>query len=494
MSVTFKQFVKEAKALVKGINYSEPPPKAKFQEGNIVLVRGDHRWKSYQPRYTDPYQNKVGVVVGYKNVPGAYSKFAVEFPDGNVAMFHSHYVYGPFKDVNSAEKYTDPNILIPPSEIETKAKTSKLTDLQSRPEIEAYLKKFVPKLGYKWLSTPKQILNKNSTYILTVFAEMDMQNCTGESPYGEDHPIKDKYSVFRVNKISSKKLRASSCNAINTIIGQQHYQHANNVGYFIEVPRIYNRGPITSDNIFEISNYGIPNEVDVIDELGVIGYYRKYHEKIKMINEGSLNTDLGLIKTLFDVKGNTIIGNIQYENLNLQDPYFFKPYKIEGNFEAYLEKRETIKPNQHMPEAAFELHDFNFTPREVTGQLDIRSEYGVDFTSMEGITQKVNDLVLENLGLKTLEGGLPEIIPDRFTVSKLPITDFQGAPKQVGIFEFKELELTSLKGIPKADVYFPWRSDLNGKQVDQKNIDHELLKGEMSQNALKTFSDLMDEL
>lgn len=487
MSITFKQFVIEAKILTKGIDYSEPPPRGKFQEGDIVLVRGDNRWKKYQPRYSDPYENKVGVVVGYRNVPGAYSKFAIKFPNGDIAMFHSHYIYGPFKDVKTAEKYTDPNIQISPSEIITKAKTSKLTDFQTRPEIEAYLKKFVPKLGYKWLSTPKQVLSYNSTHVYTILAEMDMQNSTGKPEYADDHPIKNKYSVFRINKISSNKLKAGNTNIINNIVSNSSGGWGNNIGYYIEAPVVNKKTNITSDNFFTVRAYGVPNELN-INESDIINYFNTYHEKIKMINEGSLNSDLGFIKTVFDVKGNTIFGNIEYHYLNLKDPYFFRPYKIKGNFEAYL-------INGAIPqESISQIHDFTFTPREVTGELKIYSSDDLGFKTTKGITQKTEDLELINLGLASLEGGLPEVIPGNFVISNMPITNFIGAPKQVSRFIFNQLELTSLKGIPRANNYVFYNTTLNGKQVEQKDIDHELLKGEMSPNALKTFSDFMDEL
>jgi hypothetical protein len=198
--MSFKQFFYESKEQV----YDVPPVRAKFQLGDIVVVRNDGRWKMYQSKKTEPYINQIGEVVGYKNSPGAYTKFALKFPDGNTFLFHGHFLYGPFKDLKTAQKYTKPGLKINPADIKIKEGTKVLASYQKRDNVEIFLKDFLPKIGYTWLQKPIEILSKDSKYVYTVFATRDLEY-TRTGRYGHEPVIQGKCSCYRVNNVKTKK-------------------------------------------------------------------------------------------------------------------------------------------------------------------------------------------------------------------------------------------------------------------------------------------------
>jgi hypothetical protein len=109
--MSFKQFFTESTVPVFNLEgYGKPGPRCKFQEGETVIVRqpkmggydrapfashgvGKNKVLGMHPKKAAPYLNKIGTVVGYRNVPGAYSKFAVKFLDGAIIPIHSHYLF-----------------------------------------------------------------------------------------------------------------------------------------------------------------------------------------------------------------------------------------------------------------------------------------------------------------------------------------------------------------------------------------------------------------
>jgi hypothetical protein len=104
---SFKAYINEATLEeLQNKGFGIPGERAKHQVGDYVVVISDSRWGSYQPNRSSKYIGHAGKVVGYKQVPGSYVKYAVEFPDKNVETFHSHYIIGPFADLNTANKYS----------------------------------------------------------------------------------------------------------------------------------------------------------------------------------------------------------------------------------------------------------------------------------------------------------------------------------------------------------------------------------------------------
>lgn len=148
------------------ISYIDPPPRAKFQKGDAVVIRDDGRFGMYQTKKHLPYINKAGVVVGYKNVPGAYSKFAIQFADGAIHLIHGHFLYGPFTDLATAKKYEDTSIAFDSKDI----KGSK-TDWETKPNFELKIKELLTQapFNFTWFDDPQ--INKRSkgkTFLFTL--------------------------------------------------------------------------------------------------------------------------------------------------------------------------------------------------------------------------------------------------------------------------------------------------------------------------------------
>jgi len=361
--MSFKQFLKEAKE----VNYEFPPARAKFQLGDLVVVRDRGKFSSYHSKKVIPYINQIGEVVGYKNVPGAYTKFAIKFPDGNIFLIHSHFLHGPFKDLKTAEKYTDPKVVIDPADIKIQQKATKLTEYQKRDSVENVLKEFLPKIGYTLLDKPVEIIDeRNSQYVYTVFATMDIENCKTDN-YTSDDIIPKKYVCYRANKITTKKLKTATLHGFNSIAGISDF--TNGFGYFIQAPEKNTHNyEIDVNTYFSLYTYGIPNNIELLRQKEIINYFVNYRNKLKEIKEGKFGSDLDMVKEFYDVKDNTIIGNVYYNKVKLQDPYFYKPYKIIGDF--------------ILNETGPQKKDLSFAPNEVTGKFVYMGE---DLTSLNGL-------------------------------------------------------------------------------------------------------------
>ena len=153
---TYLTVINEAKE----ITYIDPPPRAKFQNGDAVVIRDDGRFSSYQNKKQLQYVNKSGVVVGYKNIPGAYSKFAIQFADGVIHLIHGHFLYGPFTDLATAKQYEDTSIAFDSKDI----KGSK-TDWETKPTFELKMKELLTQapFNFTWFDTP-QINNQKEKH------------------------------------------------------------------------------------------------------------------------------------------------------------------------------------------------------------------------------------------------------------------------------------------------------------------------------------------
>jgi hypothetical protein len=133
------------------VSLNDPPLRAKFKKGDIVIVRDDGRFASYHPKKALPYVNRVGTVVGYKNVPGAYTKFTLEFEDKALLMIHSHFLYGPFRTIEMAKKYENSG-----TEFNAEDVIGAKEKVETNERLEEQLKHILTQEPYKftWLETP----------------------------------------------------------------------------------------------------------------------------------------------------------------------------------------------------------------------------------------------------------------------------------------------------------------------------------------------------
>jgi hypothetical protein len=79
--------------------YGDTGIKCKFAIGDEVLVEDPlNRWKTYQNQKSKEALNNHAIIMGYKYVQGAYSKYAIKLENGNIYGVHSHFLRGLTED------------------------------------------------------------------------------------------------------------------------------------------------------------------------------------------------------------------------------------------------------------------------------------------------------------------------------------------------------------------------------------------------------------
>ena len=155
-------------------DYTVPGVKAKFQEGDIVLVRipkghgkqGEGYFRLYHSAFCMPYMNAVGTIrLNYNN--GYQSKYAIEVEDGTLVPIATPFLVGPFISIEVAKKYQG-------SDAELNIKDLKgfvANDVQSNGEIESEFKRSFcnDEVGFKWLDQPAIIKYKNFNVYVIAF-------------------------------------------------------------------------------------------------------------------------------------------------------------------------------------------------------------------------------------------------------------------------------------------------------------------------------------
>jgi hypothetical protein len=453
--MSFKEYIEEAVPVFKVDDYIAPPPRAKFNNGNIVVVRDapGMGYLSYHSKKALPYLNQVGEVVGYKNVPGAYSKFAIKFGDGAVVPIHSQFIFGPFKDLQVAKKYTDPTVDIDPHDYGFKQAANNAnvpTDYESKPDIEEAVKQVItnPIIGFKWLDQPLEVKAKNGQWVNIILATKDytiddsIKNKTGFEPI-----LPGKLVFMRRNRLPEKTLKPKGTLKITRYIGDYG---DTNTPYLLEslVPIKYViRFPVVNrtDELFAPEDLGVTKQSIAKVKDTMLKVYASYNQHTK-INRTKV-TDEYLIENVFRVveeRGNKVIkGDVRYFEVGLSNPYSFKNYIVDGSFifdvndakDGYRENSKIVTQTPFQ-----QLNDLSFLPMAVTGTIDIDGKE-TNITSLKG-----------------MPATCAEAEPDsaysthRLELRNLKITDLKGAsvPVKGSIFIADCMRLKSLEGLPQS--------------------------------------------
>lgn len=154
-------------------DYINPPPKAPYQLGDFAVVT-NFIPRGPQTKRSAVNINKIGIVVGYKNVPGAYSKYLLKFDDGNKDGYMPTYLKGPFSDKSVAQKYSDdPNKEIEPSDLKAKKGKVLSNEWESLPKVEDALKKILTQTFlFTWFDVPKRIESDLLTVVTFKLAQL----------------------------------------------------------------------------------------------------------------------------------------------------------------------------------------------------------------------------------------------------------------------------------------------------------------------------------
>jgi hypothetical protein len=152
--------------------YETPGPRAKFQDGDIVLVRiprrqkeGESYFRLYHPKYCVPYMNAVGIVKSYFNT-GYQTNYAIEAEDGKMVPIAASFLVGPFNSVEGAKKYQGNNDKIASSDL--KGFVDRDIEIDSKLENEFRQSFCNDEVGFKWIDDPVliQMNNNVDVYVL----------------------------------------------------------------------------------------------------------------------------------------------------------------------------------------------------------------------------------------------------------------------------------------------------------------------------------------
>lgn len=147
--------------MLKFKDYTTPPPNGPYQLGDIAVV-ANFIPKGAQGKGSLKNVNKIGTVIGYKNVPGAYSKYLLQFDDNSQDAYMPSYLKGPLLNREIAQTYVNnPNKLIEPSDIKTKSGKVLSNEWETNPRVEEKLKHFLTEvLHLTWYDQPIRIADQ----------------------------------------------------------------------------------------------------------------------------------------------------------------------------------------------------------------------------------------------------------------------------------------------------------------------------------------------
>jgi hypothetical protein len=183
-------------------DYTNPPPKAPYQLGDYAVIGSKIKYFSMQPKRSHTFIGQIGKVVGYKNVPGSYSKYLFEFDGGAKEAYMPSGVRGPFPSKEIASKYIDENIKIDVNDLrKTQLKIQRST-WQLDKKLEQNLKDLLTKkpFNFVWNDVPLNMDNEDIG--------------TAKFLLGYHPDYKDLLQVIRYNRVNSKSLAKSGYDVI----------------------------------------------------------------------------------------------------------------------------------------------------------------------------------------------------------------------------------------------------------------------------------------
>lgn len=141
--------------------FGVPPPRAKFQRGDVVMVQNPQPhdkdyFKRQLPKYMQGYTNAIGRIVGHRTI-GVDTQFAVEFEDKTIGKMKGYFLVGPFRSIQSAKKYQGREKLLSTdiAAEDHKRFAEAQKEVATDEEIEnAFKTIFVQKEGFEWLEKP----------------------------------------------------------------------------------------------------------------------------------------------------------------------------------------------------------------------------------------------------------------------------------------------------------------------------------------------------
>ena len=512
--------------------FYSPAPRCKFQDGDYLVVFGDHRWSTYHSNRAAAYIGKVGKVVGYKALSGACVKYALEFPDKSIEVFHSHYLLGPFEDEQIAKKYSfnpitrSPGFLpkVDPSDIRG------VTNSQKTESIETAAKQLFTSAPFNmhWLDTPKVFNGRK--YNITVLAskpisETPFQRLKRNTKLDVFRMRQDwadfstnNLVVFRVNHPLTGNLKAVGG---RPFINSTEYIDFIQSAYFFYGPRVdfstakvLGLSPFDKDFVKKAeqedsSGYGILffDDAPLPPDLGsrTEAYKRRYKTGEDIANKKTLEghqifDDMFQAETLENgskfIKGvsvrqnspkGNIFGNCIVNNFTIccNDSNITLPKEIRGTLNINVDAESPDNPIPH-------FKDLSCIPPNTRNVV----LNGIHFDSPKGLPERMTGLHINNTNLSSLR-DLPRSFSGTLGIVYNPnLASFAGGEHiTANSFLFSGNGIKNkqgLNGIPVAKKY----DSLGGfsdKDIQAAKKNSELVR-DLDQTTKDTFGDFLNEI
>ena len=552
---SFKDFIKLYEATIQELRkkgFGDPGPRARHQIGDYVVVKSDGRWLIYQSNRSTPYAGQYGKVVGYKQVPGSYIKYAVEFPDGNVEAFHSHYMAGSFKDEATAKKYSvDPkkkrhpggisyNPKIKPEDL--KGYVSGVNRLAINAKFEEFIKQLFAQEPFKlqWLQKPISFNSDDGKYVATILMSAPLSNSVKPSNKIRSYDsinlrissnkfrkfISENICVYRLNNTVNGKLTNetgatrlfdityshSPYNLVAPHLKTDHLLYEDSpIDFSSEkaiVSSIFNSGLGTlSTKVFNIYPSSLKDK-----NIFNTHYVEPFNITVDFLNgkftvEDFFNnlyqvTEKNGIKYLNVHRVNANADNLKYF-LNCQ---FNKSLKTSGRDQALVIIEDdpskikqipsgmpnvVLQPkNVHYRKTYPAILNFNMIIPNTVKDLSV---YNYDIKSLQGLPVELDKLQIDHCNMDSLRGLTTKIVKDELRVVS-NLKSLEGGQntvcKKLDIFNNNALK--SLKGIPKAKEYVlphPFKDKDARKEVEQREFVDKL-----KPKTRETFADIFGAL
>ena len=480
--------------------FNVPPPRAKFQRGDVVLVQNpqpdkeDYFTKNL-PKYMHGYTNAVGRIIGHRTM-GIDTQFAVEFEDKTIGKLKGYWLVGPFRSIQTAKKYQGRKELvdadIAPEDHKRYAEAR--SEIGANEAIEnGFMKLFVEGGYFEWLSEPVvlKVAGKHKAVVLAV-SKASIPDEQG----GKHHGIWE-----GIPQIANK---AFFCKAIDPVSSQLIKTSAivdHGSGYYgLMTPNMDSAGSNSTFHNGKVVETGFYYRKSPVNSVKALAEYKVAFEKLTALETIKDGMELFDVINNVQVKGNLKIVPKEERYLNPEiaegittDINAFQNYVCEG----------TIK-------CSCNINGQIVFPKEIKGNLTITSNKDVENLKGFPITSPGFQLLISSK-LHSFEGlpstfdgsihvysasslkGFPKVVKGNCGFDN--IDSFEGGQDSVieGALNLRTSDLPSFRSIPEAKDYrlhgVNWQEEnarIKSLVKKRKIVDKELSK-EFDVSALDDF-------
>lgn len=441
-------------------NYEVPGPKARFQDGDIVLVRvpkshaGQSKdyFKLYHPAFCLPYMNAIGTVrLNYNN--GYQSKYAIEVEDGNLVPIATPFLAGPFISVEAAKKYQGSD-----AELDVKdLKGFVANDVQSYEEIESEFKRSFcnDEVGFKWLDQPAIVKYKNFDVYVLAFKKnkksadvlnrdqwsrtgLNFVNSTEYHYDREENPTRPEFDngfVFCkvIDKLNKTLKKTSSIASSSGKAGEYFLQQIDYNNWWLLSDKFVDGKPVS--NVFMVSMLPVNSTLSTAKDR-IIKLFKQYEE--------GLTDGFELFKTEYNVTDSSTL--IKAKEVEIHE-------SILGPYMKEIEKYD-IRCDKFKIQYLESANKIGFLPKKVTCKyFQIEGNNDSKMDSLEGLERCDMSNVSEwssNVGYRSLKGFPEQLnkpgITIRFGNSTVGVKSLDGIPDTL----YAKLMITNLKSFQGA--------------------------------------------